>query len=160
VTSRTRIREALVHLLKVGDDNREGPLAAVPSVPRDREPDAWSYELATSMIDGEYAYWSERITRDRPNVPDGAVRNLIPLYRHPAREVRLGAAPTEVSELGVFGIVSSEGKWNYGVFTSEGAAEEWRRETFGMKSGHRVVRLIARELDRAALALLDAEGTA
>lgn len=39
----------------------------------------YSYELATAMDDGVYCDWSLRISHQKPNVPEGSIRNLTPL---------------------------------------------------------------------------------
>lgn len=46
------------------------------------QPVAWMGELATSMDkDGNYCDWSKpRLFDHRPHVPEGAIRNLRPLY--------------------------------------------------------------------------------
>jgi len=41
------------------------------------EPVAWSYELAgTLLADGQYGNWRPYLTWSKPNVPEGAIRNL------------------------------------------------------------------------------------
>jgi hypothetical protein len=48
------------------------------------EPVAWRYELAAGMTDGEYSNWQPpQVTLHKPCVPEGAVRNLTPLYAGP-----------------------------------------------------------------------------
>lgn len=66
------------------------PSAAVnPSNPDRGEPVAWEYELATRITHGPergqmgYEGFDRRISFKKPNVPDGTVRNLRPLYSHP-----------------------------------------------------------------------------
>jgi hypothetical protein len=44
------------------------------------EPIAWIYELAYVMRGDKYSDWRERITKHKPNVPEGSIRNLRPLY--------------------------------------------------------------------------------
>ena len=45
----------------------------------------YSYELATCTDeDGEYCNWSLSINHQKPNVPADSIRNLEPLYTHPA----------------------------------------------------------------------------
>lgn len=47
----------------------------------DGEPVAWRYELAAGMTDGEYSNWQpSQVTLHKPCVPEGAIRNLTPLY--------------------------------------------------------------------------------
>ena len=48
-----------------------------------QEPVAWSYELATTMLEHGYDGWEHLITRYKPNVPEGSIRNLTPLYTTP-----------------------------------------------------------------------------
>lgn len=46
----------------------------------DPKPLAWSYELATLKLhDGQYGGWKAHLSRDKPNVPEGSIRNLKPL---------------------------------------------------------------------------------
>lgn len=52
------------------------------------EPVAWSYELATHIQGGvtgdkQYTSFEARISLDKPNVPEGSIRNLRPLYTSP-----------------------------------------------------------------------------
>lgn len=46
------------------------------------EPDAYEYELATVIREGVYSGWKIHLSKDKPNVPEGSVRNLVPLYKH------------------------------------------------------------------------------
>ena len=48
-----------------------------------QEPVAWSYELATTMLEHGYDGWTHRITRYKPNAPEGSIRNLTPLFTAP-----------------------------------------------------------------------------
>ena len=48
-----------------------------------QEPVAWSYELATTMLEHRYDGWEHLITRYKPNVPEGSIRNLTPLFAAP-----------------------------------------------------------------------------
>lgn len=48
-----------------------------------REPVAWTYELAHCCSGGEYGCWQSHLSRDKPNVPNGSIRDLIPLYELP-----------------------------------------------------------------------------
>jgi hypothetical protein len=41
--------------------------------------EAWSYELAMAITDGEYDNWEKRLSYDKPNVPPGSIRNLVRL---------------------------------------------------------------------------------
>jgi hypothetical protein len=43
----------------------------------------YSYELATAMDNGVYCDWSLRISHQKPNVPEGSIRNMTPLCSHP-----------------------------------------------------------------------------
>lgn len=48
------------------------------------EPVAYAYELA-SYYDPrtrEYSCWEPRLSFHKPNVPEGSIRNLRPLYAH------------------------------------------------------------------------------
>jgi hypothetical protein len=47
------------------------------------EPVAWSYELATTMLEHGYDGWTRCITQHKPTVPEGAIRSLTPLYTTP-----------------------------------------------------------------------------
>jgi len=54
-------------------------LAATPAVGGDAV--AWEYELSNSCWpDGRYDDWKPHLSRNKPNVPVGSVRNLRPLY--------------------------------------------------------------------------------
>lgn len=45
------------------------------------KPVAWRFELATTKCnDDGYGGWTERLSNFEPNVPDGSIRNLTPLY--------------------------------------------------------------------------------
>lgn len=46
---------------------------------------AWSYELATQRDNetGEYLGWSRRLSWDKPNTPEGSMRNLRALAAEP-----------------------------------------------------------------------------
>lgn len=59
------------------------------------EPVAWWYEIASLYLPkyGGYQGWSERITRERPNVPPESIRNLTPLYSCPAKAEEISAKP-------------------------------------------------------------------
>lgn len=58
-----------------------GAAGRVFSKPTVGEPEAWLYELATVRhVDGPYDNWCERLTRYKPTVPEGSIRNLRPLY--------------------------------------------------------------------------------
>lgn len=46
------------------------------------EPCAYEYELATVIRNGVYSGWKIHLTKDKPNVPEGSVRNLTPLYKY------------------------------------------------------------------------------
>jgi hypothetical protein len=49
------------------------------------EPVAWAYELAYTVIEGRYYdRWYKEISYFKPCVPEGSIRNLRPLYAHPA----------------------------------------------------------------------------
>lgn len=48
-----------------------------------QEPVAWSYELATTMLEHGYDGWTHRVTRHKPNAPEGSIRNLTPLCTAP-----------------------------------------------------------------------------
>ena len=53
---------------------------AAPAVPQG-EPVAWLYEIANCLHpEGNYTDWRPCISRNRPSVPDGAIRNIQPLY--------------------------------------------------------------------------------
>lgn len=53
--------------------------AAAP-LPVEKVPTAWSYELGTRMnADGSYDGWEKRLTATRPQVPEGSIRDLVPL---------------------------------------------------------------------------------
>ena len=54
-----------------------------------QEPVAWSYELATTMLEHRYDGWEHLITRYKPNVPEGSIRNLTPLFAAPPQRVPL-----------------------------------------------------------------------
>jgi hypothetical protein len=59
------------------------------------EPVAWSYEVSTTMTDHGYDGWEHRITKYKPNVPEGSIRSLTPLYtappqRKPLSEGKIG----------------------------------------------------------------------
>lgn len=47
------------------------------------EPVAWMYEIATAFRNEEYCGWEPRLTKGKPFVPQGSMRNLTPLYAHP-----------------------------------------------------------------------------
>jgi hypothetical protein len=49
-------------------------------------PVAWKYELASSIRDdGTYTNWQPPVVRlKKPHVPEGSIRNLTPLFAHPA----------------------------------------------------------------------------
>lgn len=48
------------------------------------EPVAWEYELATvRSVGGTYGAWEGRLSRTRPSVPEGSIRDLRPLYATP-----------------------------------------------------------------------------
>jgi hypothetical protein len=58
------------------------------------EPAAWAYELATTFRgeggNASYGGWVPRLSREKPNVPEGSIRNLTPLYSGtapPAEEI-------------------------------------------------------------------------
>lgn len=64
-------------------------LAVLSAQQADVEPDAWSYELAHGIAaSGVYSNWESRLSRNKPCVPDGSIRNMKPLY---------GIAPISVS---------------------------------------------------------------
>jgi hypothetical protein len=44
----------------------------------------YSYELARSIENGKYCDFALHISRQKPSVPVGSIRNLEPLYTHPA----------------------------------------------------------------------------
>jgi hypothetical protein len=46
----------------------------------------YSYELARSIENGKYCDFALHISRQKPSVPVGSIRNLEPLYTHPASE--------------------------------------------------------------------------
>lgn len=64
----------------------EEPLPAEPV----EEPVAWSYDLATTRLDHRYDGWIRRITQHKPNVPEGSIRNLTPVYHIPPAEKTTG----------------------------------------------------------------------
>lgn len=46
-----------------------------------REPVLWQYELAHSIDNkGNYFNWQLHRSKEKPNVPEGSIKNLIPLY--------------------------------------------------------------------------------
>lgn len=47
---------------------------------------AWSYDLAFSYQTGKYYEWRSFVSKDKPCVPEGSIRNLIPLYAGPVLE--------------------------------------------------------------------------
>lgn len=49
---------------------------------------AWTYELAHARDPetGEYSDWRPYLTFNKPTVPPGSIRRLIPLGRHPLAE--------------------------------------------------------------------------
>lgn len=52
--------------------------------PRDDQPVAWSFELARAVGPNGYCNFAPPILSfNFPRVPDGAVRNIIPLYTYP-----------------------------------------------------------------------------
>ena len=74
--------------------------AEQPRDPPCAKPSAWSYELATTLIqngNGGRAYdgWEPRLTVDKPCVPSGSIRNLTPLYAARAE----GSRPSGGGEL-------------------------------------------------------------
>src|SRR5258707_13704342 len=66
---------------------------------------AWAYELATQKDSetGEYRGWVRRLSRDRPNTPEGSMRNLRALYAappaHPLRGRGLAAVEKAISAI-------------------------------------------------------------
>ncbi len=59
----------------------------------DAPPVAWAYELANyTRPDGTYTGWCPRLDWHEPNVPEGSLRNLVPLY---------ATKPTEIESLRV-----------------------------------------------------------
>lgn len=65
----------------------EPTVLPVIRVERYEEPDAWEYELATRVrhlsVGNDYEGWELRLSKTKPNVPDGSIRNLRPLYARP-----------------------------------------------------------------------------
>jgi hypothetical protein len=47
------------------------------------EPVAWMYILATTIKDGVYGGWENKLSRQKPNAPEGAVNHIVPLYTTP-----------------------------------------------------------------------------
>jgi len=51
----------------------------------EQEPVAWRYEAATAIFEsGEYGGWQRQISEKEPCAPENSIRNLQPLYTHPA----------------------------------------------------------------------------
>jgi hypothetical protein len=50
------------------------------------EPVAWLYDLATAYDSTTQAYcgWVPRVTTTKPSVPEGSIKDEVPLYLHPA----------------------------------------------------------------------------
>lgn len=50
--------------------------------PHSETPVAWKYELATGRLMPEETYcnWQAKLSFEKPNVPVGSIRNLVPLY--------------------------------------------------------------------------------
>jgi hypothetical protein len=67
--------------------------------PRDDQPVAWSFELARAVGPNGYCNFAPPILSfNFPRVPDGAVRNIIPLYTYPlADQAELARLKAEVA---------------------------------------------------------------
>lgn len=62
------------------------------------KPVAWLFELATHLgPTGIYSRWVSRLSTTEPNVPEGGIRNLTPLYAAPVR-MRLIKSQCEVRD--------------------------------------------------------------
>lgn len=83
------VQEVLPHADRAAPEGQVGALRdahALTPPPAAQEPVAWMYELAT-MIDaetGEYGGWGgTKLGLHKPDVPEGSIRNLTPLYAAP-----------------------------------------------------------------------------
>ena len=48
-----------------------------------QEPVAWMFALATTIKDGVCGGWENHLSRQKPNVPEGSVNHIVPLYTRP-----------------------------------------------------------------------------
>lgn len=74
-------KDAPMHLLEEGERRAWAiGMNTRPAKVQDAEVVAWEFELATNEgVNGEYCDFQKRISKSKPNVPEGAVRNLRPL---------------------------------------------------------------------------------
>ena len=85
------------------------------------EPVAWSYEIATQIKvstninrGNEYKGWENRTTKHKPCVPEGSIRNLIPLFTHPAPLREL--SDDEIDEIWVNVLTNRDGSLKHEQF--------------------------------------------
>jgi hypothetical protein len=74
------------------------PADPTTPTPQPDGPLAYAFEIATSRWpDGRYDGWEKRLSDRKPEVPEGSIRNLRPLYAHPQPGGELREAAEAVS---------------------------------------------------------------